>query len=200
MADVKTNRKRSNRVFKSLHKPLTYLGVERTAFLPHLCQCGRCLQYLQHHPGRGRGVHRRIRIRALGDEKRPGLPSHSREGREFKPRYDAAKQKFPWWRSADADRLDRVIKPWKEPAALNAQINLYGFWERRRLPNQERRSRRRSPHPRRRLRESGSAANRNMQSSGWNPPSKPSGLASTSTSTFSKRIVPTFLLRSTTTR
>src|SRR5262249_32276369 len=32
MADTNTNRKRSNRVFKSLHKPLTYLGVERTLF------------------------------------------------------------------------------------------------------------------------------------------------------------------------
>ena len=32
MADVKTNRKRTNRVFKSLHKPLTYLDVERTLF------------------------------------------------------------------------------------------------------------------------------------------------------------------------
>jgi hypothetical protein len=27
-----TNLKRHNRVFKSLHKPLTYLGVERTVF------------------------------------------------------------------------------------------------------------------------------------------------------------------------
>jgi hypothetical protein len=25
-------------------------------------------------------------------------------------------------------RLDRVIKPWKESAALNAHINLVGFW------------------------------------------------------------------------
>jgi type IV secretory pathway VirB4 component len=25
-------------------------------------------------------------------------------------------------------RIDRVIKPWNESAALNAQINLYGFW------------------------------------------------------------------------
>jgi len=32
MADAKANRKRSNRVFKSLHKPLTYLSVERTVF------------------------------------------------------------------------------------------------------------------------------------------------------------------------
>ena len=25
-------------------------------------------------------------------------------------------------------RIDRAIKPWKEAAALNAHINLYGFW------------------------------------------------------------------------
>src|ERR1700756_4257296 len=25
-------------------------------------------------------------------------------------------------------RLDRVVKPWKESGALNAHINLYGFW------------------------------------------------------------------------
>ena len=28
----KTRQHRTNRVFKSLHKPLTYLGVERTLF------------------------------------------------------------------------------------------------------------------------------------------------------------------------
>jgi hypothetical protein len=32
MADAKANRKRINKVFKSLHKPLTYLDVERTVF------------------------------------------------------------------------------------------------------------------------------------------------------------------------
>ena len=32
MADIKPHRRRTNRVFKSLHKPLTYLGVERTLF------------------------------------------------------------------------------------------------------------------------------------------------------------------------
>ena len=32
MGDAKSTRKRTNRVFKSLHKPLTYLGVERTVF------------------------------------------------------------------------------------------------------------------------------------------------------------------------
>ncbi len=32
MADAHRQKVRSNRVFKSLHKPLTYLGVERTLF------------------------------------------------------------------------------------------------------------------------------------------------------------------------
>ena len=32
MTAVKSQTRRSNRVFKSLHKPLTYLGVERTLF------------------------------------------------------------------------------------------------------------------------------------------------------------------------
>jgi type IV secretory pathway TrbD component len=32
MTDMKRQTRRVNRVFKSLHKPLTYLGVERTLF------------------------------------------------------------------------------------------------------------------------------------------------------------------------
>ena len=32
MTDMKPQPRRTNRVFKSLHKPLTYLGVERTVF------------------------------------------------------------------------------------------------------------------------------------------------------------------------
>jgi hypothetical protein len=32
MQKQKTDQQRRNRVFKSLHKPLTYLGVERTLF------------------------------------------------------------------------------------------------------------------------------------------------------------------------
>ena len=32
MTDKAHTRQRSNRVFRSLHKPLTYLGVERTLF------------------------------------------------------------------------------------------------------------------------------------------------------------------------
>ena len=26
-------------------------------------------------------------------------------------------------------RLDKIIKPWKEAGSLNANINLYGFWD-----------------------------------------------------------------------
>jgi type IV secretory pathway TrbD component len=32
MPDIRPQKRRTNRVFKSLHKPLTYLGVERTLF------------------------------------------------------------------------------------------------------------------------------------------------------------------------
>ncbi len=32
MADKAQQKHRTNRVFKSLHKPFTYLGVERTLF------------------------------------------------------------------------------------------------------------------------------------------------------------------------
>ena len=32
MPDKTQQKQRTNRVFKSLHKPLTYLGVERTLF------------------------------------------------------------------------------------------------------------------------------------------------------------------------
>jgi hypothetical protein len=32
MSDKRQQKQRTNRVFKSLHKPLTYLGVERTLF------------------------------------------------------------------------------------------------------------------------------------------------------------------------
>ena len=32
MSEMQHQRQRTNRVFKSLHKPLTYLGVERTLF------------------------------------------------------------------------------------------------------------------------------------------------------------------------
>ena len=38
-------------------------------------------------------------------------------------------------------RIDKVIKPWKDSAALNDHINLYGFWNETAFLDQERRSR-----------------------------------------------------------
>ena len=33
------------------------------------------------------------------------------------------------WRSARCFEIDKIVKPWKEAAALNGHINLYGFWD-----------------------------------------------------------------------
>jgi hypothetical protein len=42
MEGTKPQRKRINRVFKSLHKPLTYLGIERTRCKKHYdCSQGK---------------------------------------------------------------------------------------------------------------------------------------------------------------
>jgi len=57
-------------------------------------------------------------------------------------------------------RLDKVIKPWKESAALNDHINLYGFWSETAFLNQERRCRHDPQCSRRRLRKSGPLAAR----------------------------------------
>ena len=46
MADAQQQKARSNRVFKSLHKPLTYLGVERTLFYLVCVAARRRLQSL----------------------------------------------------------------------------------------------------------------------------------------------------------
>ena len=51
-------------------------------------------------------------------------------------------------------RLDKVIKPWKDAAALNDHINLYGFWNETRVSDQERRRGHGAARCRRGLRES----------------------------------------------
>src|ERR1700683_4464536 len=86
------------------------------------------LQPLQFHPRRHRRIHRRFCFRALGNEQRSGLPPHPREIRTLQAalrRREAASS--PRGGSVML-RLDNVIKPWKESAALNDHINLYGFW------------------------------------------------------------------------
>ena len=50
------------------------------------------------------------------------------QSERFKLRYDAGKARNTRSRGALMFRVDRVLKPWKEAAALNAHLNLYGFW------------------------------------------------------------------------
>ena len=65
MPDKPEQQRRTNRVFKSLHKPLTYLGVERTLFGIRLCRCRGSLQSLQFHPC-GHFEHRETVKKAAG--------------------------------------------------------------------------------------------------------------------------------------
>jgi hypothetical protein len=81
MPDKPQQKHRTNRVFKSLHKPLTYLGVERTLFyFVYVSVRGR-LQPLQFHPRRYRRIHWRLCLRPLGNEQRSGIPPHPRQVR-----------------------------------------------------------------------------------------------------------------------
>ena len=71
--------RRTNRVFKSLHKPLTYLGVERTLFYFVCVGAVGAFNLFNSIPRWYRRLHRRLRLRSLGDEQRPGVSSHSRQ-------------------------------------------------------------------------------------------------------------------------
>src|SRR6202161_3174112 len=85
-------------------------------------------QSLQFYPRRYRRLHWRLCLRPLGHEQRSGLPAHPRKVRTLQAalrRREAAS--FPRGGGLML-RLDKVIKPWKESAALNNHINLYGFW------------------------------------------------------------------------
>ena len=68
--------------FKSLHKPLTYLGVERTLFY-FVCvgAVGNLLQSLQFHPRRDCGLRWRLCLRPLGHEQRCGFSPYPRKVR-----------------------------------------------------------------------------------------------------------------------
>ncbi len=84
----------SYRVFKSLHKPLTYLGVERSLFFWCVSR-SRLLQSLQFRFGRHSGLRRRLPLRSLGDNTDPASFAFSARAERNKPRYDAAKQQIP---------------------------------------------------------------------------------------------------------
>src|SRR6202171_5826180 len=88
----------------------------------------RGLQPLQFHPCRYRRIHRGFCFRALGNEQRSGLPPHPREIRTLQTALCRRQTASPPPGGRVMLRLDKVIKPWKESAALNDHINLYGFW------------------------------------------------------------------------
>jgi hypothetical protein len=100
MPDKAQQKRRTNRVFKSLHKPLTYLGVERTLFY---FDC----------------------LGAVGDLNL--FNSILAAIAVFIGRFASAVGLQAAIRRLML-RLDKVIKPWKKSAALNDRINLDGFW------------------------------------------------------------------------
>jgi type IV secretory pathway TrbD component len=90
-----TNRRRTNRVYKSLHKPLTYLGVERTLFF-FVCVGAVGTFNLFNSLLAGLAVF--IGGFAFGSWVTNADPAFLRilaKSERFKTRYDAAKQAIP---------------------------------------------------------------------------------------------------------
>jgi len=73
MPDKAPQRHRTNRVFKSLHKPLTYMGVERTLFY---FVCVGAVGAFQFHSGGCRCLPWRFCLRPLGNKQRSGISAH----------------------------------------------------------------------------------------------------------------------------
>ncbi len=95
MADVKPQRKRTNRVFKSLHKPLTYLGVERSLFY---LVCVGAVGAFNLFNSILAGIAVFIGGYAFGHWVTNSDPAFLRilaRSERYKPRYDAAKQSVP---------------------------------------------------------------------------------------------------------
>ena len=76
-------RQRRNRVFKSLHKPLTYLGVERSLFFFVCVLAVGMLQPLQFTVGRHCSVSGWLCLRLMANEQRSSFSSHPREIRQI---------------------------------------------------------------------------------------------------------------------
>ena len=95
MADAKANRKRGNRVFKSLHKPLTYLGVERTVFY---LVCVSAVGAFNLFNSILAGIAVFVGGFAFGHwvtNSDPAFLSILAKAERYKTRYDAAKQQIP---------------------------------------------------------------------------------------------------------
>jgi type IV secretory pathway VirB3-like protein len=89
------NLKRVNRVFKSLHKPLTYLGIERSLFF---IVCVSAVGMFNIFNSILAGVAVFIGGYLFGywvTEKDPAFIQILAKSEKFKLRYDAAKQKVP---------------------------------------------------------------------------------------------------------
>ena len=71
-----TNSRRRNRVYKSLHKPLTYLGVERTLFYFVCVGAVGVFNLFNSLVAGSIFFIGGYVFRPLGDEQRSGLPSH----------------------------------------------------------------------------------------------------------------------------
>jgi type IV secretory pathway TrbD component len=89
------NQKRVNRVYKSLHKPLTYLGIERSLFF---IICVSAVGLFNIFNSILAGVAVFIGGYLFGvwvTEKDPAFLQILARSEKFKVRYDAAKQKLP---------------------------------------------------------------------------------------------------------
>jgi type IV secretory pathway TrbD component len=89
------NSKRVNRVYKSLHKPLTYLGIERSLFF---IICVSAVGVFNIFNSILAGVAVFIGGYLFGSwvtEKDPAFLQILAKSEKFKLRYDAAKQKLP---------------------------------------------------------------------------------------------------------
>jgi type IV secretory pathway TrbD component len=95
MTDMKPQMRRTNRVFKSLHKPLTYLGVERTLFY---FVCVGAVGTFNLFNSILAGIAVFIGGFAFGQWVTNGDPAFLRilaRSERYKARYDAAKQSIP---------------------------------------------------------------------------------------------------------
>ena len=95
MTDVKPQPKRTNRVFKSLHKPLTYLGVERDLFY---LVCVGAVGTFNLFNSILAGIAMFIGGYAFGHWVTNSDPAFLRilaKSEKYKLRYDAAKQSVP---------------------------------------------------------------------------------------------------------
>ena len=92
MPDMKAHPQRTNRVFKSLHKPLTYLGVERSLFY---LVCVGAVGAFNLFNSILAGIAVFVGGYAFGHWVTNSDPAFLRilaRSEKYKPRYDAAKQ------------------------------------------------------------------------------------------------------------